>query len=304
MKIGLLVSLCAVVVAACLFLRAVLRGRNKRLLLAHAHGIGSSLSEEFGISVLCSGVDAPERIEALLASEYTRFEVIVVLDASAFPEEFAQLTSRYRMIRVEWHESQELNAPEIRSLWRSRRRSCRRLVLVDRPQGVIGRSDDAVADWNAAAAVAAYDYLLPLSGQVCLLSDAVTRLVAELGEYPVGTIVAVRSRVGVPVSLIARDTVADACGFGASLWRCVPLRNRVELWEPLACRFDRTNAATQYRRNSLVISSTMVVVFGLTGWAAATGYWMGAAVAATVAAILAVALRVQQAMNRMAGRTE
>jgi len=135
MRIGLLVLLCAVVAAVCLFLRAVLRGRDKRSLLRNAHGIGSSMSEDFGISVLCSGIDVPERIEALLVSEYTRFEVIVVIDAAGFPEEFAVLTARYRMIRVEWQGSQELRTTGVRSLWRSRRRSCRRLVLVDRPQG-------------------------------------------------------------------------------------------------------------------------------------------------------------------------
>lgn len=304
MKIGLLVLLCAVVAAACLLLRAVLRGRNKRLLLAHAHGIGSSSSEEFGISVLCSGVDTPERIDALSSTEYTRFEVIVVLDAAAFPEEFALLTARYRMIRVEWHDSQELRATGIRSLWRSRRRCCRRVVLVDRPQGPVFMREDAAADWNAAIVVAAYDYLLPLRGQVALLPDAVTRLVAELGEHPVGTLTVIRSRVGVPVSLFARDVVTDAGGFGSPSLRRALRRNCMDLWEPLACRADRTDAEKRCRRWTLVLSLSVVVAFVLLGWAAAAGTWTVAAVMATVAVALAVALRVRQAMTRMAGRTE
>ncbi len=290
MKVVLLFLLCTVGAAACFVLRSVVRGRNKRLLLRDAHGIGSSLSEEIGISVLCSGLDAPERIDALLSSEYTRFETIVVLDAGGFPEEFAQLTARYRMIRVEWHGSQEFPAAGIRSLWRSRRRSCRRLVLVDRPQRADGTvSEGSVADWNAAAAVAAYDYLLPLDGRTALLPDAVIRLVAELGEHRAGAVDVVQSRIGMPVALIARDVVIEADGFGKRLLRRVPRQRRLELWEPLACRADRTEAAKRVRMEKFVLRAALIAAFIVTGWAAAAGYWTGAAVTATVAVVAGAA---------------
>ena len=314
MKIGLLVLLCGVTVLAVLRLRQVLRGRDKRRLLARAHGIGSNASEEFGISVLCSGVDAPERIEALLHSEYPRFEVIVVLDAAAAPEAFALLTARYRMMRVEWRDAQAVPPTGIRSLWRSRRRSCRRLVLVDRPQGALPLTAPAHrwlhprwyarerghADWNAAAVVAAYDYLLPLAGAVVLLPDAVTRLVAELGEYPAGTLSVVRARLGVPVSLYARERVAEAGGFGAPALRRIPRRNRAELWEPLARRIegpeegegvaDRSAAAGDRpdRRSPWMLSAVGMLASG--GWTAATGHWVSAAVLATGAVLSGVAL--------------
>ncbi len=297
MKVVLLLLLCTVGAAACFVLRLVLRGRNKRLLLRDAHGIGSSLSEEIGISVLCSGIDAPERIDALLGSEYTRFETIVVLDAGGFPEEFAHLTARYRMIRVEWHGSQEFPAAGIRSLWRSRRRSCRRLVLVDRPQRADGTvSEGSVADWNAAAAVAAYDYLLPLDGRTALLPDAVIRLVAELGEHWAGAVDVVRSRIGMPVALIARDVVIEADGFGKRLLRQVPRRKRLELWEPLACRADRADAAKRVRMEKVVLRVALIAAFIVTGWAAVAGYWTGAAVTATVAVVAGAAACGRQAL--------
>lgn len=299
MRLGLLVLLCAVGAAACIVLRAVLRGRDKRSLLRNAHGIGSSLSEDFGISVLCSGIDAPERIEALLASEYTRFEVIVVLDAAGFPEEFAALTARYRMMRVEWQGSQEFRTAGVRSLWRSRRRSCRRLVLVDRPQGTV--DDEAVADWNAAAAVSSYDWLLPLSERVSLLPDAVTRLVAELGEYPAGTLAVVRSHIGVPVSLVARDVVTDAGGFGARWARGIPRRSRSDLWEPLAYRADRTDAARSCRKAARLLRWSLAAAFVLTGWSAAAGDWIWAAVASTAAVVAGAASCARQAVARIAG---
>lgn len=299
MRFGLLLLLCAIAAMACFGLRAVLRGRDKRSLLRNAHGIGSSLSEDFGISVLCSGIDSPERIEALLVSEYTRFEVIVVLDAAGYPEEFAALTARYRMMRVEWQGSQEFRAEGVRSLWRSRRRSCRRLVLVDRPQGTA--DDEVVADWNAAAAVSSYDWLLPLSGRVGLLPDAVTRLVAELGEYPAGALAIVRSHIGVPVSLIARDVVTDAGGFGARWMRGIPRRNRSDLWEPLAYRADRTDSVRSCRNAARYFRWSVVAALAFTGWIAVAGYWMWAAATATTAVVLGAVSCARQAMMRIAG---
>lgn len=295
MRLLLLLLLCAVAAAACLLVRAVLRGRDKRRLLGRMHGIGSSLSEEFGISMLCSGVATAECIEALLKSEYTRFEAVVVLDTAGAPEAFARLTARYRMIRVEWRGSQEFPTAVVRSLWRSRRRSCRRLVLVDRPQ----EPDSAPADdWDAAAAVAAYDYLLPLDGRVCLLSDAVTRLVAELGEHPCGTVALVRSYIGPPVSLISREAVAAAGGFGSDWRRSIVRRNRIGLWEPLACRIDRPNAAQRRRRKTWGFGLLSVGGLAAAGTAAAAGRWTIAAVLATVAVVAGAVLRVGQAVKR------
>ncbi len=295
MKTVLLLSLCAVAAAACALVRAVLRGRDKRSLLGRMHGIGSSLSEEFGISVLCSGVGTPECIEALLKSEYTRFEAIVVLDAAGAPEAFARLTSRYRMIRVEWRGSQEFPEVVVRSLWRSRRRSCRRLVLVDRPQGL---ESTPAGDWDAAAAVAAYDYLLPLDGRVCLLPDAVTRLVAELGEHPYGTVALVRSYVGAAVELVSRETVAAAGGFGSDWRRGIGRRNRIGLWEPLAYRKERPNATRRCRYGTWVLGLLVVGGLAAAGTAAAMGRWIIAAVSVTAAVVAGAVLRARQAVMR------
>ncbi len=298
MKTVLLLLLCAVSAAVCLLVRAVLRGRNKRLLLGRMHGIGSSLSEEFGLSVLCSGVGTSECIEALLASEYTRFEVIVVLDAAGAPEAFARLTARYRMIRVEWRGSQEFPTAVVRSLWRSRRRSCRRLVLVDRPQGPEYAPTD---DWDAAAAVAAYDYLLPLDGCTCLLPDAVTRLVAELGEHPYGTVALVQSYIGPTVSLVSREAVSAAGGFGSD-WRSgIGRRNRIGLWEPLAYRTDRPNAAKRRRHGTWVLWLLTLGGLAAAATAAAAGRWAIAAVLVTVAVVAGAALRIRQAVMHLAG---
>ena len=171
MLIVLLLLLAAVAAAALALLWLVVRGHNKRLLLAGSHAVASDTPDGIGISVLCSGVRAQEQVENLLSAEYAHYEVIVVLDSLRYPVEFAAFTARYRMIRVEYVLSEELPVTGVRALGRSRKRRFRRLVLVDRAQ------DTPAGDFDAAAEVAAYDYVLPVREGQFLLPDAVARLV-------------------------------------------------------------------------------------------------------------------------------
>lgn len=118
--------------AACVgaLLPLISRARSKRLLLNAVRRASSDAPDGIGISVLCSGVTDAAQIENLLSPEYSRYEVIVVLDARRHAAEFAALTARYHMIRVEWVCSGELEVSGVRALGRSRRRCFRRLVLV------------------------------------------------------------------------------------------------------------------------------------------------------------------------------
>ena len=117
--------------AACVgaLLPLISRARSKRLLLNAVRRASSDAPDGIGISVLCSGVTDAAQIENLLSPEYSRYEVIVVLDARRHAAEFAALTARYRMIRVEWVCSGELEVSGVRALGRSRRRCFRRHTL-------------------------------------------------------------------------------------------------------------------------------------------------------------------------------
>lgn len=223
----LLFLLLAVAVAAVTVLWLVVRGRNKRLLLAASHATAGDAPDGIGISVLCSGVRTQEQVENLLSVEYARYEVVVVLDSLRYPAEFAALSTRYHMIRVEYALSEELPVPGVRALGRSRKRRFRRLVLVDRVQ------DTPDGDFDAAAGVAAYDYVLPVREGQYLLPGAVGRLVAEVGEQGAGTCDFVRSRIGEPASLLSREAVVAAGGFAARAGKNVPRRRRRNLWEPV-----------------------------------------------------------------------
>ena len=157
--VGFILSFCLVAAATALLV-PIVRERRKSRLLAPMRGLACDAPGGIGISVLCSGVSDPEQIRNLLAVEYANYEVIAVLDAARYPEEYATLVSHYRMIRVEWTPTGELAVEGIRSVGRSRKRRFRRLVLINRA------ADTTAGDFDAATTVATYDYLLPVEDDV------------------------------------------------------------------------------------------------------------------------------------------
>ena len=276
MLIVLLLLLAAVAAAALALLWLVVRGHNKRLLLAGSHAVASDTPGGIGISVLCSGVHAQEQVENLLSAEYAHYEVIVVLDSLRYPVEFAAFTARYRMIRVEYALSEELPVTGVRALGRSRRRCFRRLVLVDRAR------DSEAGDFDAAASVATYDYLLPVRAGCFLLPGSVERLVAELGEGRPGSLDLIRSPLGEPAALLSREAVVAAGGFGMRPLRGIPRCRRRMLWEPLLAA-PRSGVRMPGRLRGLAVAS-LAAAFAA---AAAAGWWTSAAALATLALVWA-----------------
>lgn len=272
MKLVLLLVLVSVAACVGALLLLITRARDKRLLLNAVRAASSDAPDGIGISVLCSGVSDPAQIENLLSPEYARYEVIVVLDGRHHVAEFAALVGRYRMIRVEWTHSGELEVEGVRSLGRSRKRHFRRLVLVDRVRG------SAAGDFDAAAAVATYDYLLPVSAGQFLLPGTIERLVAELGEGLPGTLGLVQSHLGEPAALLSREAVVAAGGFGMHPLRVVPRNRRRTLWEPLlTVPFSRRRLSGRLRGLLAALLTTAFIAVSAAGW------WWASAVFATLA---------------------
>ena len=256
--VGFVLSFCMVATATALLV-PILRERRKSRLLAPMRGLACDAPGGIGISVLCCGVYDPEQIRNLLSVEYADYEVIAVLDAARYPEEFAALVSDYRMIRVEWTPTGELAVEGIRSIGRSRKRRFRRLVLVNRA------ADTAAGDFDAAAAVAAYDYLLPVEADRWLLPGAIERLVAEAGEAPDGTVMSIRSPFGAPMRLLAREAVIAAGGYAGRPERTVPRKRRRTIWRPLMIRREKPSRL----RRAAVAALLLLLAAGIV-WAAAT----------------------------------
>lgn len=290
MSLILLLPLAVVAAAACTLLVLIVRARNKRLLLAALRGPACDALDGIGISVLCSGVSDRRQIENLLSATYARYEVVVVLDARSHPGVFAELVAEYRMIRVEWSPTGELPVEGVRSVGRSRKRRFRRLVLVDRCP------DTPAGDYDAAATVASYDYLLPVAEGQFLLPGAVERLVTELGECPAGTLETVYAPLGVPVRLVARDAVTAAGGFARRPWSAVPRAKRRTLWEPLACG----PAPARLSSRRMLLPAAALLAAGI-GASAVAGWWPLTAVLATAALVGAAAACAAQTVATIPG---
>lgn len=286
MKLFLLLFFVVAAGCACALLLAVLRARDRRLLVAAARTAYSDAPDGIGISLLCSGVTDPAQLENLLSPEYSRYEVVVVLDSRRQAAEFGALVARYRMIRVEWTFAGELEVTGVRALGRSRKRCFRRLVLVDRV------FDGAAGDLDAAAAVATYDYLLPVGRGQCLLPGTVERLVAELGSEPPGSLDLVRSHLGEPAALLSREALVAAGGFGMRPLRGIPRSRRRTLWEPLLAPSEARRSLP--RRWLFLPALLLAAAFGLS---VAAGRWTAAAAVVTAALVWAAAACVSRAVS-------
>ena len=185
----------------------------------------------------------------------------------------------------------------VRALGRSRKRRFRRLVLVDRAQ------DTPAGDFDAAAEVAAYDYVLPVREGQFLLPDAVVRLVAEVGARGVGGCDCVRARIGEPAVLLSREAVVAAGGFARRPGKAVPWRRRRSLWEPVfytpqSARRQRIGLQEVLR---VVPAAALAAAIVAAVW---TGRWPAAAVLLTAALVWCVAGCVSLALSDIAcGRT-
>lgn len=247
-EILLFLALLAALGVLCWVVISVRLSERKRRLLTDAHGTSCDMLDCIGISVLCSGVKETAQIENLLSPEYARYEVVLALDSRQSAAEFADIVARYRMIRVDYAPTDELPAAGVRGLYRSRKRCFRRLVLLDRQTDAPVKNprngsvmDAAVHDFNriadldAAAGAATYDFVVPISGKTCLMPGAIDRLVVELSEYPAGELALIRSYPGLSVRLLSRETVIEAGGFGWHPERKVARAHRKVVWEPLLC---------------------------------------------------------------------
>ncbi|MDE5906135.1 MAG: hypothetical protein K2G66_00650 [Alistipes sp.] len=280
----------AVIAGACSCVFPLLRARNKRLLTARMYGMTGDASAAVGFSLLCSGVRRCGQIENLLSSEYARCEVIVVADAWYRPVFFESLVVRYRLIRVEYIPADELPVRNVRSMWRSRKRCFRRLVLLDCPE------DTPWSDFDAAASVAAYDWLLPVRNGQYLLPGALERLAVEVAQGCPGTIGSIRSWIGVPFVLFAREAVVAAGGFGGHPVRHVPRRCRRVLWEPL---FYRSDFRARHRRWRPWVAVPLVGGIVIAGFA---GRWVLACFLLMLAVGWSAAVCVRSLSSEMAGQ--
>lgn len=226
-----------------------------------------------GCSAICSGVRGIDRIEELLGQEYDRYEVIITFDAEQYPEEFRTIISHYRMIRVNCSRSEELPSATIRNLYRSRQRSFRRLILLDKPHS------DIYGDLDAAAIVASYNYLLPVGPTTHLCNKAIESIAITLSEqdfHSIGLLHAIAS----DTYIFCRDAVINNGGFSPHIVRQIPRSAQLQTYTPIA--IDTKND-TEAVALAIITAIVLPLIFMFIGWGAV------AAAASTIIAFLSIA---------------
>ena len=231
-----------------------------------------------GCSAICSGVRGIDRIEELLGQEYDRYEVIITIDAEQYPEEFRAIISHYRMIRVNCSRSEELPSATIRNLYRSRQRSFRRLILLDKPHS------DIYGDLDAAAIVASYNYLLPVGPTTHLCNKAIESIAITLSEqdfHNIGLLHAVSSDTYV----FCRDAVINNGGFSPHIVRQIPHSAQLQTYTPIAID---TKHDTEAVALAIIAAIVLPLIFMFVGLGAV------AAAASTIIAFLSIARHISQ----------
>ena len=270
----IIISLLCVISAATLtrLLRIIEATKRHNLLTEDIAGCCESLGF-VGCSVICSGVKETDHIEELLGQEYDRYEVIVTLDAEEFPQEFISIIDRYRMIRVNSTTSEELPTARIRALYRSRQRSFRRLILVDK------RSATPYDDLDAATSVASYNYLLPAGKHTHLCARAVEHIAITLSEQSAHDVELFYSKA-TDSYIFQRDAIISNGGFSPHIIGQIPSTTHLHTYLPLTFSSSRQDS---FLPLIAIIIALLCAVYATTG------------VLTTIAATTTIAMMVAEA---------
>lgn len=179
-----------------------------------------------GCSIICSKVRDIEQIEALLSSEHDHYEVIITLDGFTAAEAFDAIVRHFRLIRVNTPTSNVLHTTPIRALYRSRYRCFRRLVLIDKQHG------SPQDDFNTAATIAAFDYLLPIRSKARLRKYAIESINIALTSLSGTTTNLLRSAAD-DTCIFRREYIIEVGGFRRNILKKIPFKTRRTTFLPL-----------------------------------------------------------------------
>jgi len=237
----------------------MLHGERVRRLLATHHHLLCEVGSGVGLSVLCVDPADERQVVNLLDTEYPCFEAVVVIDGALRGELLHRLIVDYRLFRVDYRPSTELPIEGVRGLYRSRNRSFRRLVVVDRERS------RPVDDYNTAVGVAAFEYLLPVGAGQYLRPHAIERIAVEIGRREEPTEL-LHLPIGSPSMMVARERIIRSGGFGGPFTVDVPRPRKATLYEPLIYRPDVRRSRGRWRRVALPVVAGLTVASAWQGW--------------------------------------
>lgn len=226
----------------CRALRLTQAIKLQRLLANDASGCCCSLGF-IGCSILCRHIRDIGQIQSLLHSEHDRYEVILVLDINLQPKLFHDIVKQFKMVRVTSPTKTELNAGEIRQLYRSRQRCFRRLILIDKGQTT------SYDDFNIAACMASFDYLIPLKADFVLRHKAIEDIAIMLSDNsPTSADTDLMYSTADNSHIFRRDAVIAAGGFSKKALRNISRQKsrafHFPILKPCVTAFSKTSPAS------------------------------------------------------------
>ena len=208
----------------------------------------------FGCSVLCPTIKNIRQIEMLLSCDYPRYEVIITLNPEREKELFLAVIKNYKLVKVNNTCPQEIVAPEITSLYRSRLRGYRRLIVI---------TSDASNNYealNTALNIASYDYIIPISNNRYFHPHAITSLAIDLSQTPNNPELIVCDGA-VPCLVFQRDALIGRGGFSADILKKIPTSATHHTCLSLMRRFEYKDFGRLHNVLLLLIALAATTIF-------------------------------------------
>lgn len=261
-------AICAMVICY-RTLRTILSARWHHFKAEESRGCNDAMGF-IGCSIITHNTYLITDIEQLLSSEYSRYEVILLLDSTHQEEHIARIIKHYRLTRVN-HPLPEESALPISNLYRSTRREYRRLVLIDCD------TTTPYAAMNAAISFASFDYIIPLKPHTALLPYAIETIATTLSDKQERNIELLYSDTIAPCFVFQRDGLLAHGGLSNDIARRVPKHSVLRTSRALTYH-TRSNPASHIGLISLslttlaiacTISIHAIAIFGTTAALAA-----------------------------------
>lgn len=147
-----------------------------------------------GISAIVEYPDTPAPLISLLEEEYPRSEAIIVIDLQSTCSMFTDLIERFHLVKVN-----HSHLKGVRTLYRSRHRAFKRVVMIDLPTEYRSHAT------NTAKRVASFDYVLHLPGECQIEYNTLTYCANIIALHPITKAISLKSIIGAGARLERTD---------------------------------------------------------------------------------------------------
>ncbi len=210
----------------------------------------------FGCSVLCPTIKNIRQIEMLLSCDYPRFEVIITLNPEREKELFLAVIKNYKLVKVNNSCPKEIDTSEITSLYRSRLRGYRRLIVIT------SDASDNYEALNTALNIASYDFIIPVSSNRYFHPHAITSLAIHLSQTHDNPELIVCDGA-IPCLVFQRDALIAKGGFSADILKKIPASSTRLTHLTLMQRIENKNYSKQPFVLLLLIALAATTIFAL-----------------------------------------